>query len=99
MGRLAIVRLEWRNQFGAMWLSDYIDNNLKEPELEISEENFRSYLEIQKSAVINMMDVKRGCEFSGLDRETWLGIQNNYKKLRQTYPDTYEEVMDKKINI
>lgn len=26
MGKLAVVRLKMRETFGAMWLSDYIDN-------------------------------------------------------------------------
>ncbi len=28
IGKLAIFRLKIRNEFGAMWLSDYIDNKL-----------------------------------------------------------------------
>lgn len=28
MGKLAIFRLQLREEFGAMWLSDYIDNYL-----------------------------------------------------------------------
>lgn len=30
MGKLAIFRLQIREVFGAMWLSDYIDNNLED---------------------------------------------------------------------
>lgn len=27
LGKLAMMRLMWRETFGTMWLSDYIDNN------------------------------------------------------------------------
>ena len=99
MGKLAIIRLGWKPQFGAMWLSDYFDNYLSDSELNISEDDFVSYLELQKSGEINMVLVSTGCELTGLDSNTYKNIQKNYKQLMESYPDAYEEVMHKKVEI
>jgi hypothetical protein len=101
MGKLAIVRLSWINSFGAIWLSDYIDN-LKEEKMEqklnISEDDFRSYLEVQKSGFYNMFD-PNAKELTRLDKDTYLAIMKNYSKLKEKYPETYEKIFNKNIDI
>lgn len=101
IGRLAIVRLNINESFGAMWLSDYIDNELTDnkSEVDVSEEDFISYLQLQKSGVINMLDYVHGCEYTGLDKETYLSIIKNYSKLKDQYSEAYENIFKKDVNI
>lgn len=52
----------------------------------ITAEDFRSYLEVQVSGKYNMFSSEAIYE-TGLDRETYMNIQKNYKKLIEKYKD------------
>ena len=53
--------------------------------LEITEEQFESYVRVQKSGVINMFDLRNVTALTGLNREQCLEIMNNYDKLSKKY--------------
>lgn len=52
---------------------------------EITEEKFNSYYHLQMSGEINMIDYKKGCEITGLIKEEWINIINNYKTYKEKY--------------
>ena len=66
---------------------------------EITEDEFISYLEVQRSGVINMLDIANGCELSGLDRETYKSIIDHYDELVDLYPDKYNEMLSLCIDV
>jgi hypothetical protein len=45
------------------------------------EEIFKGFEDIRVSGVINMYDIKMGCELSGLTREEWIYCMDNYEEL------------------
>lgn len=75
------------------------DSRVKTNDITISEESFKSYLELQKSGVINMNDIISACEITGLDKKTYINIINNYSLLKETYQDAYNEIFDRNIDI
>ena len=52
-----------------------------------TKEEFEAFEETRQSGRINMFDVAHGCMLSGLDRETWRAVMNNYDELNKLYPD------------
>lgn len=55
--------------------------------MEITKEEFRRYVRVQRSGVTNMFDVRIVGSLSGLDRETIMSIMKSYGELMQKYPD------------
>lgn len=53
--------------------------------VEITEEKFDAYYQLQMSGEINMLDYKRGCEMTGLTKEEWINIINNYRTYKEKY--------------
>ena len=53
----------------------------------ITKEKFLAYVEVQKSGVTNMFNVKYVCELSGLDKEEVMNIMQNYAEYRKEYMD------------
>ena len=51
----------------------------------ITKEKFLAYVEVQKSGVTNMFNVKYVCELSGLDKEEVMNIMQNYAEYRKEY--------------
>lgn len=54
---------------------------------EITREQFEAYLKVQKSGVTNMFDLPVVMRLSRLDRETIIGIMQNYEILLRKYPE------------
>ena len=52
---------------------------------DISKEDFKTYLEVQKSGVTNMFNLNAVSVLSGLDRDTIKGIMIHYNKLKEVY--------------
>ena len=52
---------------------------------EITEEQFRRYVRVQRSGVTNMFDVGRVHSLSGLQKDTIFKIMENYGKLSRKY--------------
>jgi len=73
--------------------------NVELENLKVSEEEFASYLKLQKSGIINMHDLVKGCEYTGLDQKTYLAIIENYSILKEQYSEVYENVFNRNINI
>ena len=61
--------------------------------MEITQEQFHSYVTVQKSGLTNMFAVQTVCDLSGLTREEVFAIQEQYAALLDQYgiPD---EVLD-----
>jgi len=55
--------------------------------VDITEEDFKSYVRVQKSGKTNMFDIKYVCELSGLEREKVIAITENYEDLTKEYPN------------
>ncbi len=55
--------------------------------MEISQEQFENYLEIQFSGVTNMMAVSTVSDLTGISRDEVLAIMNQYGKLKEKYPE------------
>ena len=53
--------------------------------LEITEEQFESYVRVQKSGVTNMFDLRNVTALTGLDKEQCLEIMSNYGELDKKY--------------
>ena len=53
--------------------------------VEITNEKFKRYVDVQKSGITNMFDVPYVMELSGLTREEILDIMSNYS----TYKDKF----------
>jgi len=52
---------------------------------EISREQFEAYVDVQKSGVTNMFDVKTVGELSGLEKEEIMTIMKSYGELKEKY--------------
>ena len=55
--------------------------------VEITQEQFEAYVDVQESGVTNMFDVKTVSELSGLEREEIMKIMTDYGTLREKYND------------
>ncbi len=53
--------------------------------VEITEDKFLKYYQLQMSGEINMLDYKKGCEITGLSNEEWINIINNYRTYKEQY--------------
>ena len=47
-------------------------------EVNITEKKFKAYRELQNSGEINMLDYINGCKLTGLSKEEYIDIINNY---------------------
>jgi hypothetical protein len=52
---------------------------------EITESQFRKFLELQESGVINMADSVRGANIINESRETYIAILMNYTELKSKW--------------
>tara|TARA_Y100000361_G_scaffold135780_1_gene135942 strand:- start:311 stop:484 length:174 start_codon:yes stop_codon:yes gene_type:complete len=53
--------------------------------MEITQEQFQSYVDVQKSGVTNMFDVRTVSAISGLDRDQITDIMKNYRKYQEDF--------------
>ena len=53
--------------------------------LEITEEQFESYVRVQKSGVTNMFDVRNVTALTGLDKSQIMEIMKTYGELEEKY--------------
>ena len=53
----------------------------------ITEEQFKAYVDVQKSGVTNMFDVRTVGELSGLEKEQIMTIMTNYGELKDKYDE------------
>lgn len=51
----------------------------------ITKEKFLAYVRVQNSGVINMLDVETGTHLSGLTKDEYWEIINNYSKYRSEF--------------
>ena len=51
----------------------------------ISKAHFMCYMKVRKSGVINMLDVRAGCELTGLRPSVYKSIIVNFKYLYEKY--------------
>jgi hypothetical protein len=63
-------------------------------EIDITKEEFSSYVRVQLSGVTNMFDVNRVQSLSGLTRQRILKIMKEYSQLEKKYPDVKETEQD-----
>ena len=49
--------------------------------MEITQEQFQSYVDVQESGVTNMFDVRTVSAISGLNRDQCISIMSNYNTL------------------
>lgn len=54
-------------------------------EVNITEEKFKAYRELQNSGEINMLDYINGCKLTGLNKEEYVNIIHNYKVYREKF--------------
>ena len=54
-------------------------------EVNITEEKFKAYRELQNSGEINMLDYINGCKLTGLSKEEYIDIINNYNTYREKF--------------
>ena len=53
--------------------------------MEITQEQFEAYVDVQMSGVTNMFDVRTVSAISGLNRDQCISIMSNYEKLDKKY--------------
>lgn len=53
--------------------------------MEITQEQFQSYVDVQESGVTNMFDVRTVSAISGLDRDQITNIMTNYSKYQKDF--------------
>lgn len=53
--------------------------------MEITKEQFKSFVKVQKSGVTNMFDTKKVSELSGLDKLTIMEIVRNYLMYKEKF--------------
>jgi len=58
---------------------------MEKNKMEITKEQFQSYVGVQKSGVTNMFMVTTVCELSGLGREEVMDIMKNYSELAEKF--------------
>lgn len=54
-----------------------------------TKEEFKKYVQVQKSGLWNMFD-PRALKAAGLDKDTYFSVMDNYTKLSEMYPDVYK---------
>lgn len=54
-------------------------------EVNITEEKFKAYRELQNSGEINMLDYIKGSKLTGLTKEEYINIIHNYKAYREKF--------------
>ena len=54
-------------------------------EVNITKEKFKAYRELQNSGEINMFDYINGCKLTGLSKEEYIDIINNYNTYREKF--------------
>ena len=59
--------------------------NFKLNKMEITQEQFEAYVDVQMSGVTNMFDVRTVSSLSGLDRDQITTIMSNYGELEEKY--------------
>ena len=55
--------------------------------VEITQEQFEAYVDVQESGVTNMFDVKTVGQLSGLEKEQIMKIMTDYGTLNEKYND------------
>ena len=55
--------------------------------MEITQQQFEAYVDVQMSGVTNMFDVRTVSSLSGLDRDQITTIMSNYSELNDKYTD------------
>ena len=55
--------------------------------MEITQQQFKAYVNVQMSGVTNMFDVKTVSALTGLDRNEITTIMSNYSELNDKYTD------------
>ena len=55
--------------------------------VEITQEQFEAYVDVQESGVTNMFDVRTVGQLSGLEKEEIMKIMTDYGTLREKYND------------
>ena len=55
--------------------------------MEITQEEFESYVDIQMSGIVNMWDIKNVIALTGLDKKKVIYIMENYSELEDKYFD------------
>jgi len=68
------------------------DTIMKFKELEITEEDFKAYLHVQREGTYNMFD-PRSRKLTGLTTQKFLGIMTYYQELIVGYNKAYKEIM------
>jgi hypothetical protein len=53
--------------------------------MEITQEQFQSYVDVQESGITNMFDVRTVSAISGLDRDQITDIMKNYSKYQEDF--------------
>ena len=53
--------------------------------MEITQEQFQSYVNVQESGITNMFDVRTVAAISGLDRDQITNIMTNYSKYQKDF--------------
>ena len=53
----------------------------------ITKENFEAYVDVQKSGITNMFDVRMVQSLSGLEKEQIMTIMTNYGELKDKYDE------------
>ena len=53
--------------------------------LEITKDQFKAYVRVQKSGVTNMFDLRNVTSLTGLDKEQCMEIMSNYSELEEKY--------------
>ena len=53
--------------------------------MEISQNDFWNYVDLQKEGCINMFDIKGVMEITGLPKDKIINIMKNYKDLKMKY--------------
>lgn len=56
-----------------------------------TKEEFKKYVQVQKSGLWNMFD-PRAMKATGLSKDTYFSVMENYTKLSKMYPDIYKEM-------
>lgn len=54
-------------------------------EVNITEEKFKAYRELQNSGEINMLDYINGCKLTSLTKDEYVNIIHNYKTYREKF--------------
>jgi len=55
--------------------------------MNITQDQFESYVDVQESGITNMFDVRTVSAHSGLDRQEIMTIMKNYSTLQEKYGD------------